>query len=99
MRHDHRLRETSRPGGAVRATLAAAAFVAGIAFSSAAALAQSLPAWDEYNFEAQAAVMNDLNKKFEAAHSGVKIERTQRSFDDLSLTLRLAVSAGNGPVV
>jgi raffinose/stachyose/melibiose transport system substrate-binding protein len=43
--------------------------------------------------------MNDLNAKFEAAHAGVKVERTQRTFDDLALTLKLAVSAGNGPVV
>jgi raffinose/stachyose/melibiose transport system substrate-binding protein len=98
MLHDHRLRDTARSGRAIRATFAAVALAAGIAFSGAAS-AQSLPVWDEYNFEAQAKVMNDLNAKFEAAHSGVKIERTQRSFDDLALTLKLAVSAGNGPTV
>jgi raffinose/stachyose/melibiose transport system substrate-binding protein len=96
MIHDHRYCDTFKPRHLVKA--AAIVIAAGMAFSSAA-VAQSLAVWDEYNFEAQSAVVNDLNKKFEAAHSGVTIQRTQRSFDDLSLTLRLAVSAGNGPVV
>ena len=45
----------------------------------------------------QNAVIEQLNKNFEAAHSGVTISRTARTFDDLSMTLKLAVSAGNGP--
>jgi len=98
MFHDHRHRDRSRFGRAIKTACAAVTLTAGVALSGTA-FAQELPAWDEYNFEAQSAVMKDLNAKFEAAHSGVTIQRTQRSFDDLQLTLKLAVSAGNGPVV
>ena len=76
--------------------LGSAVLVVGL---SAAASAQTLPVWDEYSFAAQSEVMEQLNDNFEAAHSGVTVERTQRTFDDLALTLKLAVSAGDGPVV
>ena len=66
---------------------------------STSAHAQSLPVWDDYTFEGQIAVMQQLNKEFEAAHPGVTINRTARTFDDMKLTLKLAVSAGNGPEV
>ena len=98
MLHDYRLRDPSRSGRAIRSACAALSLAAGIAFSGAA-FAQALPVWDDYTFEGQSAVMNDLNAKFEAAHSGVTITRTQRTFDDLALTLKLAVSAGDGPTV
>jgi raffinose/stachyose/melibiose transport system substrate-binding protein len=70
-----------------------------LVFGIAAANAQTLPVWDEFTFAAQSEVMEQLNTNFEAAHPGVTIERTQRTFDDLALTLKLAVSAGDGPVV
>lgn len=80
-----------------RLTVAALA-AAGLAWS-ATAQAQSLTVWDDYTFEGQVAVMKQLNQEFEAAHSGVTINRTARTFDDMKLTLKLAVSAGNGPEV
>jgi len=66
---------------------------------SAAAHAQTLNVWDDLTFEGQSAVMEQLNKEFEAAHPGVTINRTARTFDDMKLTLKLAVSAGDGPVI
>jgi len=66
---------------------------------SASAHAQSVNVWDDYTFEGQIAVMEQLNKEFEAAHPGVTINRTARTFDDMKLTLKLAVSAGDGPVI
>jgi raffinose/stachyose/melibiose transport system substrate-binding protein len=74
------------------------ALVLGFA-TSGAAQAQTLVTWDDYTFGNQSAVIDQLNKKFEAAHPGVMVKRTARPFDDLALTLRLAVSAGNGPEV
>ena len=62
-----------------------------------AAQAQTLVTWDDYTDVGQNAVIEQLNKNFEAAHPGVTINRTARTFDDLSMTLKLAVSAGNGP--
>ena len=84
-----------RPAGGVAA---AATLALGIAFSGSAS-AQSLVTWDDYTFGAQSAVVDQLNKNFQAAHPGFTIQRTARTFDDLSMTLKLAVSAGNGPVV
>ncbi|MEF2070298.1 extracellular solute-binding protein [Consotaella aegiceratis] len=66
---------------------------------SAAARAQTLDVWDDYTFAEQSEVMQQLNANFAEAHSGVTVNRTQRTFDDLALTLKLAVSAGDGPVV
>lgn len=78
-------------GGVVLATLA-------LVFPRVAHAAD-IPVWDDYSFESQAAVMNTLNANFEAAHPDVKVVRTQRTFDDLGLTLKLAITAGDGPVV
>ena len=61
--------------------------------------AADVPVWDDYTFEGQAAVMDALNANYEAAHPDVKILRTQRTFDDLALTLKLAITAGDGPMV
>ena len=66
---------------------------------SGAAHAQTLVTWDDYTFGAQSAVVDEINKAFEAAHPGVTVTRTARTFDDLQLTLKLAVSAGDGPEV
>ncbi|MGR9075846.1 extracellular solute-binding protein [Rhizobium leguminosarum] len=66
---------------------------------SAAARADDLAVWDDQTYEGQSAVIEQLNKDFEAAHPGVTIKRTARTFDDMKLTLKLAVSAGDGPVI
>jgi raffinose/stachyose/melibiose transport system substrate-binding protein len=77
--------------------LAATGLVA--ALGTGAASAQTLVTWDDYTDVGQAAVIEQLNQSFQAAHSGVTINRTARTFDDLSLTLKLAVSSGDGPQV
>ena len=97
MLHDHRLQDTSRSGRAIRTAWAAVALAAGIAFSGVAT-AQSLPVWDDYTFEAQSAVIEQLNQKFQAAHPGVTIQRTPRTFDDLADPEARGLS-GNGPEV
>lgn len=79
--------------------IATAAVLALGVLHGGAASAQTLVTWDDYTLEAQNKVMEQLIQKFEAAHPGVKIERTARTFDDLSMTLKLAVSGGDGPVV
>jgi raffinose/stachyose/melibiose transport system substrate-binding protein len=70
-----------------------------MAASAGWAQAQTLVVWDDYTDVGQNKVIEQLNQNFMAAHPGVTIERTPRTFDDLSLTLKLAVSAGNGPQV
>lgn len=63
------------------------------------AVAQTLVTWDDYTDVGQNAVIEQLNKNFVAAHPGITVNRTARTFDDLSLTLKLTVSAGDGPQV
>ena len=96
-------RRFGRPAGAGRTDagrLVLAGAVVGLGMACALpAAAETLKVWDNYTLEAQSDVVNGLNKQFEAAHPGVTIERTARTFDDLGMTLRLAVSAGDGPVV
>jgi len=82
-----------RPG---TAGFAAAALALGLA---GAAQAQTLVTWDDYTDVGQNAVIEQLNKNFTAAHPGVTLNRTARTFDDLSMTLKLTVAAGNGPEV
>ena len=76
--------------------VAAAALAVGL---SGAAQAQALVTWDDYTDVGQNAVIEQLNKAFIAAHPGVTINRTARTFDALSMTLKLPVAAGNGPQV
>ncbi|WP_237154770.1 extracellular solute-binding protein [Oryzibacter oryziterrae] len=84
---------------ALKATGSAiAACVFGLAVVQSAQ-ADGLNVWDDYTFEGQSATIEQLNKAFEAAHPGVTINRTARTFDDMKLTLKLAVSAGDGPMV
>jgi len=78
------------------AGMATAALAVGL---SGAAQAQTLVTWDDYTDVGQNAVIEQLNKNFMAAHPGVTITRTARTFDDLSMTLKLTVAAGNGPQV
>jgi raffinose/stachyose/melibiose transport system substrate-binding protein len=80
------------------AGLATSGLVAAIALSSPAS-AQTLVTWDDYTDVGQNAVIEELNKNFTDAHPGVTLNRTARTFDDLSLTLKLTVSAGDGPEV
>lgn len=61
--------------------------------------AQTLTVWDDNALPSQAKVITDINTKFEAAHPGVKIARTARTFDDLAMTLKLTLSTGEGPAV
>src|SRR5207249_266700 len=82
----------------VKNALAAGAVALAVTYSGAAA-AQSLAVWDDYTYEAQSKVMEQLNQKFQAAHAGVTIQRTARTFDDLAMTLKLTVSSGEGPAV
>jgi len=82
----------------LRRSAAIIAAAAPLLFAGAAS-AQTLVTWDDYTDVGQAAVIEQLNQNFQAAHSGVTINRTARTFDDLSLTLKLAVSSGDGPQV
>jgi len=76
-----------------------AGFAAAGLLAFTAAQAADLPVWDDYTYDAQAAVMKTLVQKFEAAHPDTKVTLTSRSFDDLGLTLKLAIKSGDGPVV
>lgn len=82
----------------LRYAAATAVLAVGAGFATVAGAA-SLVVWDDYTNDGQPQVMQQLNKNFEAAHPGVTINETARTFDDLSMTLKLTVSAGNGPVV
>jgi len=84
-----------RLGG--RASIGAMLATGALALAATAAQAQTLVTWDDYTDVGQNAVIEQLNKNFIAAHPGVTITRTARTFDDLSMTLKLAVAAGNGP--
>jgi raffinose/stachyose/melibiose transport system substrate-binding protein len=81
----------------VYAVLAATALSCMTPLSGAGA--QTLTVWDDYTPPPQTEIITKLNAQFEAAHPGVKIERTGRSFDDLILTLKLTLASGGGPVV
>ena len=82
----------------VKVALASAALGLMVA-ASGAARADSLVVWDQYTDTGQPQVMQQLIKNFEKAHQGVTINETERTFDDLSMTLKLTVAAGNGPEV
>jgi raffinose/stachyose/melibiose transport system substrate-binding protein len=67
--------------------------------SMVVAQGQALTVWDDYTLPSQTTVIQTLNSKFEAAHPGLKITRTGRTFDDLAMTLKLTLSSGDGPTV
>jgi raffinose/stachyose/melibiose transport system substrate-binding protein len=98
MLEDSLLNVISRLWRPSKKMLGAGAMALAVTYSGAAA-AQSLAVWDDYTFEAQSKVMEQLNEKFQAAHPGVTIQRTARTFEDLGMTLKLAASSGEGPVV
>ncbi|MEJ5201673.1 MAG: extracellular solute-binding protein [Anaerolineales bacterium] len=59
----------------------------------------TLVVWDQYARDVESEVMNQINKEFEEAHPGVKIERVVKSFDDLKTTIKLALGQPDGPDV
>lgn len=56
-----------------------------------------LVVWDQFARDAEKAVLDGLNTQFEADHPGVKIDRVVKSYDDLKVTIKLALSDPNGP--
>jgi raffinose/stachyose/melibiose transport system substrate-binding protein len=61
--------------------------------------AETIAAWDIYNYPSQTAVIDQAIKDFEAQNPGEKISRTVHSFDDTRIPLKLALSSGEGPQV
>lgn len=57
----------------------------------------TLVVWDQFYRDVESQVMDTLNAEFEAAHTGVKIERVVKTLDDLKVTLKLALAQSNGP--
>lgn len=88
----------NQPSKMRRATILAG--VALMGWSMAATVrAETLTVWDDHDSESRAAVMTELNGNFQKAHPDVKLDHTVRDFQDLNLTLKLAVSSGDGPEV
>jgi raffinose/stachyose/melibiose transport system substrate-binding protein len=69
--------------------------------SAAAAPAGStvLKVWDIWTRGVDGDTIETLDREFEAAHPGVTIERTVKSFDDMKATVQLALSGEDGPDV
>jgi raffinose/stachyose/melibiose transport system substrate-binding protein len=65
----------------------------------AVAMPQTLIVWDQFYRDVESKVMDTLNSEFEAAHTGVKIERVVKNLDDLKVTEKLALSEADGPDV
>ncbi|MGQ9599905.1 MAG: extracellular solute-binding protein [Anaerolineae bacterium] len=61
--------------------------------------AVTLTVWDQFQRDTEKAVIDSLNAEFEAAHPGAQISRVVKSFDDLKVTIKLALSDPNGPDV
>lgn len=61
--------------------------------------AETLTVWDDHDSESRAAVMAELNGRFKEAHPDITLDHTIRDFADLNMTLKLAVSSGDGPDV
>jgi raffinose/stachyose/melibiose transport system substrate-binding protein len=59
----------------------------------------TLTVWDNWTRDVDNQMLESLNKKFEEAHPGLKIVRTNKSFDDLKATAKLALSSDDGPDV
>jgi raffinose/stachyose/melibiose transport system substrate-binding protein len=88
-----------RPGcrrGLVAASLAALLLAAG---PQAAARAETLTVWDNYPEAERSPVVQTLIAEFEKANPGVTVQRTARSYDDITLTAKLVLSSGKGPEV
>ncbi|MGW0811560.1 extracellular solute-binding protein [Nonomuraea sp. NPDC002799] len=68
--------------------------------TDAAALGDvTLTVWDQEVRGGQAAQMKQLNAAFQAEYPNIKLNRVSRSFDDLTTTLRLALSGNEPPDV
>jgi raffinose/stachyose/melibiose transport system substrate-binding protein len=61
--------------------------------------AVTLAVWDQFARDTESAVMDGLNAQFEKDHPGVTVNRTVKSYDDLKVTIKLALSDPNGPDV
>ncbi|MFC5829885.1 extracellular solute-binding protein [Nonomuraea insulae] len=59
----------------------------------------TLTVWDQEVRGGQAAQMKKLNDAFHAKYPNIKLNRVSRSFDDLTTTLRLALSGNEPPDV
>lgn len=63
------------------------------------AQATSVTVWDNYPEAERSAVVQTLITEFEKANPGVTVQRTARSYDDITLTAKLVLSSGKGPMV
>lgn len=61
--------------------------------------AVTLKVWDIWTRPEEDKVIETLHREFEAAHPGVTIDRTVKSFDDMKATAKLALSSPDGPDV
>lgn len=55
--------------------------------------------WDQFYRGVESEVIDKLNKEFEEAHPGVTLERVSKVQEDLSTTVKLALSQEDGPDV
>jgi len=55
--------------------------------------------WDQFYRGVESEVIDKLNKEFEEAHPGVTLERVSKVQEDLSTTVKLALSQADGPDV
>ena len=55
--------------------------------------------WDNYPEAERSPVVQALIAEFEKANPDVKVDRTARSYDDITLTAKLVLSSGKGPMV
>lgn len=65
----------------------------------AAGEAATLTVWDQFYRGAESDVMDTLNAEFEADHPGATINRDAKVLEDLSTTVKLALSEQDGPDV
>ena len=57
----------------------------------------TLVVWDQFYRPEESAVIETLNREFEDAHPGLKIEREVKVLDDLKMTVKLALAEADGP--
>lgn len=88
------------PGSSAPAGSPAAQPSASAVRTDAASLGEvTLTVWDQEVRGGQAAQMEQLNQAFQARYPNIKLNRVSRSFDDLTTTLRLALSGNEPPDV
>jgi raffinose/stachyose/melibiose transport system substrate-binding protein len=93
-------RDVLRGIGATGGAAAAHGLLGGVYNRAAVAQAEiTLTVWDHYTRPVESEVVDTLNQEFQESHAGVTINRTTRSFDDLKLTARQALSSDDGPDV